>query len=102
MLQTSATGRDWVIHWELCKKLKFDHTTKGYMRKSESIVLKKMHKILWDFEIQTDHLIPAGRPKIMMIHKKEKKKELLPYSGHCRLSEPQSVNKIKAKREKST
>ena len=30
---------DWVekgIHWELCKRLNFDHTTKWYMHKPES------------------------------------------------------------------
>ena len=39
-----------VIHWELCKKLKFDHTTKWYMHKSESFLENEMHKILWDFD----------------------------------------------------
>ena len=27
-----------VIHWELCKKLKFDHTTIWYMHKPESVL----------------------------------------------------------------
>ena len=31
------------------------------------------HKLLWDFNIQTDHLIPARRPDLIII-KKEKKK----------------------------
>ena len=55
---------DWVgmvIHWELCKKLKFDHANKRYMYKLESIREKETHKILWDFKIQTDNLIPAKR-----------------------------------------
>ena len=32
---------DWVgmvIHWELCKRLKFDHTDKYYMHKPESVL----------------------------------------------------------------
>ena len=29
-----------------------------------------MHKILWDFEIQTDRLIPARRPDLVIINKK--------------------------------
>ena len=48
-----------VIHWELCKKLKFDHMNKWYMRNPESILENETHKILWDFEIQTDDLILA-------------------------------------------
>ena len=38
---------DWVgteIHWELCKRLKFDHTPKWYMHKSESVLGMKCIK----------------------------------------------------------
>ena len=45
-----------VILWKLCKRLKFDRTIKWYMHKLESVQENKMHKILWDFEIQTNHL----------------------------------------------
>ena len=31
------------------------------------------HKLLWDFNIQTDHLIPARRPDLIIITKKKKK-----------------------------
>ena len=41
-----------VIHRELGKKLKFDHTTKWYMHKPESVRENETYKILWDFEIQ--------------------------------------------------
>ena len=30
------------------------------------------HKLLWDFNIQTDHLIPARRPDLLIIFKKER------------------------------
>ena len=52
-----------VIHWEVCKKLKFQHTTKWYKHKPESTLENGMHKILWDFEIQTDHSVKARRKK---------------------------------------
>ena len=29
----------------------------------------------WDFDIQTDHLIPARRPNLIIMHEKKKKKE---------------------------
>ena len=32
------------------------------------------HKILWDFNIQTDNLIPARRPDLIIINKKRKKR----------------------------
>ena len=40
---------DWigkVTHWELCKKLKFDHTTKWYVDKPELVFDNEMHRIL--------------------------------------------------------
>ena len=43
------TTHDWVgevIHWELCKKLKFDHIDKWYMHKSESVEENETHEIL--------------------------------------------------------
>ena len=71
MQQTSAkkfkSRHDWVgkvIHRKLCKRLKFNHITKWYMHKSESVRVNETHKILLDFEIQTDHLIPARRPRV--------------------------------------
>ena len=33
------------------------------------------HKLLWDFNIQTDHLITARRPDLIIINKKKKKKK---------------------------
>ena len=30
------------------------------------------HKLLWDFDIQTDHLIPARRPDLIIINKKKR------------------------------
>ena len=33
------------------------------------------HKLLWDFNIQTDHLIPTRRPDLIIINKKKKKKK---------------------------
>ena len=45
------------------------------MHKPESIQENKTHKILWGFEIQTDLLILAKQPDVMILYK-GKKKEL--------------------------
>ena len=50
-----------VIHWELCQKLKFNHTTKQYMHKPESVIENEMLNIIWHLEIQKDHVILARR-----------------------------------------
>ena len=59
---------DWVgkvIPWEMSKKLKFDHTNKWYMHNPAPVQENGTHKLLWDFNIQTDHLIPARRLEIL-------------------------------------
>ena len=72
-----------VIHWELCKELKIDYTAKWY--KLESILENETHKILWDFEIQTDYLNLARRLDLLAIKKKHKTKQNKtknkPYNG---------------------
>ena len=64
-----------VIHWEMCKKFKFDHANKWYMHNLASVQENDSHKLLWDFDIQTDHLISARRPDLIIIIKKKKKKK---------------------------
>ena len=47
-----------LINLELCKKLKFDRTDKRYLHNPEfTLENKTKHKILWDFDLQTDHEI---------------------------------------------
>ena len=74
------TRHDWVgkvIYWELCKKLKFDHTNKWYMHNIESVLENEMHKLLWDFVIQMDYLTSARRPDQEIINQKREFAELL-------------------------
>ena len=71
------TRYDWVgkvIHLEMCKKFKFDHTNKWYMHNPAPVQENDTHK-LWGFDEQTDHLISARRPDLIIIIKKEKKKK---------------------------
>ena len=41
----------------------------------ESVLENETHKILLDFEIQTDHLISARRPDLVIANNKKKKKK---------------------------
>ena len=66
---------DWVgkvIHWEMCKKLEFNHTNKCYMHNPAPVLENATHKLLWYFNIQTDHLISAIRPDLIIINKKKR------------------------------
>ena len=78
--QECKTRHDWVkkvIQWDLCKKLKFYHTTKWYTHKPEYVLENETHKILRDFAIQTDHLFLSRKPNLDIIKTqiKRKKKE---------------------------
>ena len=66
-----------MIHWELCNNLKFDHTNKCYKDKTESVLENETHKLFWDFEIQTDHLILARRPDLVIVKKIKRKRTFL-------------------------
>ena len=44
------------------------------MHNPTPVLEKDIHKLLWDFDIQTDHLISARRPDFIIINKKKKKK----------------------------
>ena len=39
------------------------------MLKLEFILVNETHKRLWNFEIQTDYLIPVNRPDLVLITK---------------------------------
>ena len=41
------------------------------MHKPESVLENEAHKILWDFEIHTDHPLTARRPDLDLINKKK-------------------------------
>ena len=41
------------------------------MHNSASVLENEMHKLLWDFEIQMDHLIAARQPELINKIKKE-------------------------------
>ena len=42
------------------------------MHKLESVQKNKRHKIIWNFKIETEHLIPARKPDLVIISKKKR------------------------------
>ena len=63
------------------------------MHNPESVLKNEMHKILWHFEMQKDHLISVKRLDLVRVNKKENQ----PNSELCHPGGPQS--KIKRKRK---
>ena len=69
------TRYDWVgkmIHWELCQKFNFDNTNKYCMHNPDSILENETHKLLWYFEIQTDHLILTRWRDLVTVNNKRR------------------------------
>ena len=54
----------------LIKKLKFDHTTKWYVHKLESVQENEMHKTFSDFEMKIIDSILTKRLDLVLIKKK--------------------------------
>ena len=65
------------------------------MHNPTPVLENSTHNLLWDFNIQTDHLIPARRPDIIIIN--NKKKETLQNSRLCCHSGPQIKSEGKLK-----
>ena len=66
---------DWVgkkIHWEVCKKEGFAVNEKWHEHVPEPVLENDGCKILWDFAIQTDHVIEARRPDMIFVEKRNK------------------------------
>ena len=64
------------------------------MNKPESVLENDTHKIPKDFEVETNHLV--------IVNKKETKKDNLPRDGLCCSGGPQCDNKKKKKKRKTT
>ena len=60
------------IHWDLCRKKGFATTDKWYEHEPHPITENEKFKILWDFTVQTDHIVEARRPDMMIIDKENK------------------------------
>ena len=82
-----------MIHWKLCKKFKFDHTNKWYMYNPASVLENDTHKLLWDFDIQTDHLTLARRPDLIIINKKKIVDFAIPADHRIKLKECEKKDK---------
>ena len=61
-----------VIHWEIGKKFKFNHTNKWYIHNPSFVLENDTHKHFLDFYIKTDHLIMARRSDIITIKQKKR------------------------------
>ena len=64
----------------MCRKFQFDHTNKWYIHNPAPVLENDSHKLIWDFNIQSDHLILARRPDLIKINKKKRICKIVDFS----------------------
>ena len=67
----------------------FEAGDKWYENEPESVLENEDYKILWDFSIQTDHVIEARRPDLVVVDKKERSCKIIDFAvpGDSRIEE---------------
>ena len=60
------------VHWKFARKCNFEAGDKWYGHEPESVLENEDYKILLDFSIQTDYVIEAQRPDLVLVDKKER------------------------------
>ena len=77
--------------WKLARLCNFEAGNKWYEHDPESVSEIEDYKILWDFSIQTDHVIEARRPDfdLVLIDKKERICKVIDFAvpGDSRIEE---------------
>ena len=61
-----------IVHQRLARKCNFEAGDKLYEHDLASVLENEDYKILWDFSIQTDHVIESWRPDLVVVDKKER------------------------------
>ena len=80
-----------IVHWKLARQCNFEARDKWYEYDPES----EDYKILWDFSIQTDHIIEARRPDLVVVDKKERICKIIDFAvpGDSRVEEKGKDNR---------
>ena len=78
-----------IVHWKLARKCNFEAGDKWYGHEPESVSENEDYKSLWDFSIQTDHVIETRRPDLVVVDKKEKSCKIIDFvvAGNSRIEE---------------
>ena len=74
---------DWIgrkIHWEVCRKYGLDTKDRWFEHEPQSVCENEEYKILWDFSIQTDHVIESRRPDMIIVEKKNNKCQIIDFA----------------------
>ena len=59
-----------ILYWKLCGKYKLAWKDNWYERTPERVTKNEEVKLLWDMNIQCDHVIETRRPDLVQFEKK--------------------------------
>ena len=81
-----------IVHWKLARKSNFEAGDNWH--EPESVLENDNYKILSDFSIQTDHVIEAWRPDLVLVDKKRRTCKIIDFavSGDSRIKETEKEN----------
>ena len=65
------------VHWNLCKKYQLPCSNKWYEHQPQPVTENENAKLLWDYSIGTDRVIPAHRLDLTLVHKTINKVSLI-------------------------
>ena len=85
-----------IVHWKLARKFNFEAGDKSYEDEPESVLENEDYKILWDFSIQTDHVIEARRPDLVVVDRKERSCKIIDFAvpGDSRIEEKEKDKEV--------
>ena len=69
-----------VIHWRLCKKYGIEAHKDWYRHEVQPVIETDQVKLLWDMCIQTDHVIQARRPDMVVVDKAKKEITIIDFA----------------------
>ena len=87
------------VHWSISKQYELPHSEKWYDHRAEPVMENAKVKLLWDFNIQTDKVIEARRPDLVLVNKETKECQIIDIAipGDARVTrkEDEKVEKYK-------
>ena len=78
-----------IVHCKVARKCNFEAGDEWYEHEPESDLENKDYEILWDFSIQTNHVIKARRSDLAVVNKNERSCKIINFavSGDGRIEE---------------
>ena len=83
-----------LVHWNMCRRYGIQYAKNWYEHNAEKVPENDKAQIPWNFNIQTDHVIQARRPDIVVKDKESDPKWIIDIAvpGKARLEDKEKEN----------